>query len=86
MAHTVRITPQAEKFLHRLRELETRRRLVAAIAALATTPRPPGCRKLEGEPELWRIRTGDYRIVYRIDDGALGILVVTIGHRREIYR
>ncbi|WP_456504324.1 type II toxin-antitoxin system RelE family toxin [Arthrobacter sp. UYCu723] len=61
------------------------RRILAAIELLAETPRPPGAKKLTGRVE-WRVRTGDYRVLYRIDDGRLVIVGVPAGHRREIYR
>ena len=71
-----------------LRELPTdiQRRLDSPIRALANQPRPPGCIKLSGRESLWRIRVGDYRIVYQIQDDRLLVLVVKVGHRREIYR
>lgn len=65
---------------------EIQRRLDPAILALADNPRPPGCLKLSGPDSLWRIRVGDYRIVYQIQDEVLLVLVVNVGHRREIYR
>ena len=66
--------------------VEVQRRLDPAILALASDPRPAGCKKLAGEESLWRIRVGDYRIVYQVQDARLLVLVVKIGHRREIYR
>ena len=60
-------------------------RVVAAIRRLASNPRPPGVKRLSGR-DAWRIRVGDYRILYEINDTDLTILVVDIGHRREIYR
>ncbi|WNZ23857.1 MAG: type II toxin-antitoxin system RelE family toxin [Leptolyngbya sp. IPPAS B-1204] len=56
-----------------------------AVRALAEDPRPSGCQKLKGR-EGWRIRVGDYRVIYEIDDEQQMILVVHIGHRRDIYR
>ena len=61
-------------------------RIVARIAALATTPRPSGCVKLEGSSNLWRIRVGDYRVIYAIDDQRRLIDVSTVRHRRDVYR
>lgn len=61
------------------------KRIVQRIAALADDPRPGGCEKLSGQ-ERYRVRQGDYRIVYEISDGALTVLVVKVGHRREVYR
>ncbi len=53
---------------------------------LAENARPPGGVKLAGEPDLYRIRVGDYRIVYQVRNQALTVLVVSIGHRRDVYR
>ncbi|TAN37915.1 MAG: type II toxin-antitoxin system RelE/ParE family toxin [Verrucomicrobia bacterium] len=60
-------------------------RVITAIRKLAINPRPAGVKKLAGR-EAWRIRVGDYRIIYEINDAELTILVVDLGHRREIYR
>ena len=62
-----------------------RRKILAAIDALSGDPRPTGCKKLAGQ-ETWRIRVSDYRIIYEIHDQVLLVIVVDIGHRREIYR
>jgi len=56
------------------------------IDALADNPRPSGAEKLKGAKDLWRIRSGNYRIIYTIQDEALLVLVIRIGHRREVYR
>jgi len=61
------------------------RRVFPKIEALAQQPRPSGCRKLVGEENLWRIRVGDWRIGYEIDDAARIVTVITVGHRREFY-
>ncbi len=61
-------------------------RIDRAILALADNPRPPGVKKLAGQDNRWRIRVGDYRVIYEIHDDVLWVLVVEIGHRREIYR
>ncbi|WP_370452586.1 type II toxin-antitoxin system RelE/ParE family toxin [Corallococcus sp. CA054B] len=55
------------------------------IDALATEPRPVGAEKLKGSDYL-RIRIGDYRVIYQVEDGRLVVLIVELGHRREIYR
>ena len=86
MAYTVSIKPKAEKYLAGLRDVRLYLRLRKAIRALAGNPRPPGSVKMQGEDELYRIRVGEYRIVYQIQDEVLVVLVVRIGHRREIYR
>jgi mRNA interferase RelE/StbE len=60
-------------------------RIHGAIALLGNDPRPPASRQLRGR-DGYRLRVGDYRIIYTIDDGVLLIVVVTIGHRREVYQ
>jgi mRNA interferase RelE/StbE len=61
-------------------------RVRAAIELLAENPRPPGCVALAGEDRAYRVRVGDYRIVYEVLDRQLVIHVVRVGHRREVYR
>ena len=78
------IKPSAAKELEALPRKE-RRRLVARIGQLALDPRPPGSEKLSGE-EKYRVRQGNYRIVYSIDDADSCVVVVRIGHRRDVYR
>jgi len=60
-------------------------KLLARIEALAEEPRPPGVEKLAGV-DLWRIRQGNYRIIYSIEDAILTVWIVKVGHRREVYR
>ncbi len=83
--YEVVLSPKAEK---QLDELPTtlQRRITEAVEGLESNPRPHGVKKLAGAENLWRIRVGDYRIVYSIEDNRLIVLVVKIGHRREIYR
>lgn len=64
----------------------TRERILRALIELETHPRPPGAKKLAGREDLWRIRVGDYRIVYEIHDRILLVLVVRVAHRHEAYR
>jgi mRNA interferase RelE/StbE len=61
-------------------------KVVDTIDRLATVPRPPGSKKLKGEDGFHRVRVGDYRIIYSIDDKVVLVLVVRIGNRREVYR
>ena len=61
-------------------------RVIARIEALASDPRPAGSRKLRGSGNLWRIRVGDYRVVYGLDDGRRVVDIVRIRHRREAYQ
>jgi mRNA interferase RelE/StbE len=70
-----------------LRELDPpmRRRIQGAIALLAQDPWPPAARALKGRPAL-RVRVGEHRIIYTIDDDVLLVVVVTLGHRRDVYR
>ena len=65
--------------------LKDRRRVVKRIQRLANEPRPPGCEKLSGE-EKYRLRQGDYRILYEIVDRELVVTVVKVGNRRDVYR
>ena len=75
----------AERDLARLSS-EINERVIAAIQALANNPRPPGCRKLVGSKNDWRIRVGDYRVVYEIADKIRVVRVNRVRHRREVYR
>ena len=75
----------AEKDLSRLAS-EIYARIITTIQALATNPRPPGCRKLAGSKHDWRIRVGDYRVVYEIADEIRVVRVNRVRHRREVYR
>ena len=76
---------RAERDLRQL-AADTFRRVIAAIEALADDPRPPNCRKLTGSDNDWRVRVGDYRVLYEIDDENQMVRVMRIRHRREAYR
>ena len=65
---------------------DVRRGIEPKIDALAENPRPRGARKIEGEETAYRVRVGDYRIVYEVHDRVFLILVMNVGHRREVYR
>jgi mRNA interferase RelE/StbE len=82
--HRIEITPSAAKELSRIPR-KNLRRIVARIQALADDPRPPGSRKLCAQ-ENYRIRQGDYRVLYQIEDDVLVVYVVKIAHRRDVYR
>ena len=75
----------AEKDLTRLSS-EVHGRVITAIRGLASNPRPSGCRKLSGSKHDWRIRVGDYRVVYEITDEIRIVRVNRVRHRREVYR
>jgi mRNA interferase RelE/StbE len=85
MPYRVEILPVA---LRQLRALDppARARVRARIDDLAHTPRPHGVRALRGDPGTLRLRVGDYRVFYRVEDERLIVLVITVGHRREVYR
>jgi mRNA interferase RelE/StbE len=84
MTYQVILPKSAQKELDRLPN-RIEERMVDALSALKEQPRPAACKKLRGE-NAWRIRVGDYRAIYEIDDRNARIVVVTIGHRREVYR
>lgn len=84
MNYAVEILRSAGKQLAAI-DRQDQPRIFAAIRALASNPRPPGCKKLTGRP-AWRIRVGVYRVIYEIHDNRLLVLVVVVGHRREVYR
>ena len=84
MQYRITISPAAFRQLKKLPP-EGKRLLEAAIELLGDDPRPPSAQKLSGRPE-YRVRVRDFRVIYRIFDGELEIVVVRVGHRREIYR
>ena len=61
-------------------------RVIRRIESLAATPRPPGCKKLEGSDNLWRIRIGDWRVIYSVDDRKRVVDISAVRHRRDAYR
>ena len=84
--HEVLLSARAERDLKRL-PANIFRRVIAAILALGTDPRPSGCRKLQGSPrDDYRIRVGDYRVVYEIDERNAAVRIMRVRHRREAYR
>jgi mRNA interferase RelE/StbE len=85
MTYQVVLAPSAARRLRKFDPL-VRRRLQAAIELLATEPRPPAATRLVGGGGEWRVRTGDYRIVYEIEEGRLLVLVLRVGHCRVVSR
>lgn len=75
----------AEKDLRKLSP-DIHDRIITAIRGLAANPRPPGCRKLVGSKNDWRIRVGDYRVLYEIADAIRVVRVNRVRHRRDVYR
>jgi mRNA interferase RelE/StbE len=83
--YSVLIKPSARKELGAVGSKKDRQRIVAAILALADDPRPSGCRKQSGK-EKYRIRCGDYRVVYAVQDVILVVTIVRVGHCRDVCR
>ncbi len=85
MKYAVRLDSRARKTLDRLPG-DVYGRIIRKLKAIEDDPRPPGVEKLTGMEDLYRVRVGDWRIVYAIRDRELLIIVIRIGHRREVYR
>jgi mRNA interferase RelE/StbE len=84
MIYAVEILRSAQRQLAKI-DPQAQERIIDSIRALADDPRPSGCKKLSGRP-AWRIRVGDYRVIYEIHDRQLVIVVVTLGNRKDVYR
>ena len=84
MKYTVLVERYAQKQLMNLNKVDIPI-IKDAIASLADNPRQSGCKKLKGEP-AWRIRVGNYRIIYEIYDDQVIVIVVTVGHRKNVYK
>lgn len=85
MTYRIEVAPAAVRQLRKL-DPATRRRVQAAIELLAAQPRPSGAKKMAGGDGEWRVRTGDCRVVYEVQDEVLLVLVVAVGHRRDFYQ
>lgn len=84
MSYKIKIKKSAAKEIASLAHNDLTR-IIEKIQSLSNDPRPPGCKKLSGD-EKYRLRAGNYRILYKIEDSELIIYVVKVGHRREVYR
>ena len=84
MVYRIEVKPQAEKALAKIPK-PYQRRIANAIDGLASSPRPSGCVKLAGTQDAYRIRIGDYRIVYEIVDKVLIVYIVRVAHRKDVY-
>ena len=82
--YTVTVAPKAIKALRHI-PAKDRGRIEGAILALCINPRPPNAIALQGGSRLLRVRLGDYRLIYSVEDAVLTVLVVKVGHRREVY-
>ena len=85
MRYKIRSKPSAARSLAKLPKV-VQERIARKVDSLADNPRPHGSTKLQASKNLYRIRAGDYRIIYEVKDDVLLILVIRIGHRREVYR
>lgn len=84
MTYSIEFSPSAAKALNKISN-PFRLRIVGVIELLAIEPRPPASKMLRGEHGRWRVRVGDYRIVYAIEDHRLLVLILRIAHQREVY-
>ena len=82
--YRIEVRPAAARSLRKV-DPSMRARVQGVIALLAEDPRPPGARRLQGRPGF-RVRVGDYRIIFTVTDEVLLVVVVALGHRREVYR
>jgi mRNA interferase RelE/StbE len=85
LAYRIEVQRSAEKELAALSSA-LQARIIKAIDGLAGDPRPNGCKKLSGSKNAYRVRVGEYRIVYEIYDGVLVVIVIRVAHRRQVYR
>jgi mRNA interferase RelE/StbE len=83
--YKIEVSATAERHLKRIRR-EDKVRILRAISLLANEPRPSGCKKMSGYDYIYRIRIGNYRVIYEIDGKQIIIIILKIGHRREVYR
>ena len=85
MSYSVFLAPAAERQLKKLPQ-QVKTQIVPILKALENEPRPSGAKKLKGSEDIWRIRKGNYRILYEIQDNQLTVLVVKIDDRKQVYR
>ena len=85
MVYQVIVKPSVRKAIRRL-DRATQAKMIRLLEALAREPRPVGVVKLVGDDNLWRVRIGDYRVVYEIHDRRLIVMVVRVAHRKDVYR
>ncbi len=84
-SYRIEVSATAERQLRTLPRVD-QIRVVRVIKGLATDPRPPGCRKLSGQEDVYRVRVGRYRVLYAIEDRRLVIIVLKVGDRKDVYR
>jgi mRNA interferase RelE/StbE len=83
--YEIELSRTAEKQLRKLAR-EDQERVVRAIRPLARDPRPRGCRKLSGYDDVFRVRAGPYRVIYSVSGRRLVVIILKLGHRRDVYR
>lgn len=83
--YRIEVSATAERQLRKLARAD-QLRIVKAIRALAHEPRPRGCRRLSGYDDVYRIRTGVFRILYSVEDARLLVILLKVGHRKDVYR
>ena len=83
--YRIEISATAERQLKKIRR-EDKVRILRSISLLAGDPRPSGCRKMSGYDDIYRLRIGDYRVIYEVDGRRIIVVILKIGHRREVYR
>ena len=84
--YSLSIKSSAAKELEVISEKATLTRLIDKIKSLASQPRPSGAEKLAGRPNLYRVRQGNYRVIYSVDEQLRVVDVIKVGHRRDVYR
>jgi len=84
MSYQVVILPAAQRQLRKLASA-IQKNLIVLIESLSEQPRPLGCKKLKGRQSQYRVRSGDYRIIYSVEDTSLIVRVIKVGHRRDVY-
>lgn len=84
--YSLSIKSSAAKELEAISEKATLTRLIEKIKSLASQPRPSGAEKLAGRPNLYRVRQGNYRVIYSVDEQLRVVDVIKVGHRRDVYR
>jgi len=85
-SYSVFIKPSAAKEIEAVGQKDDRQRIVTRIRSLARDPRLFGSEKLSGREDLYRIRVGQYRVVYTVGDDELVVLIIRVGHRKNVYR
>ena len=84
-SYEIEVSQTAEKQIRKLAH-EPQLRILRAIQNLAQDPRPPGCRKLKGYDDVFRIRVGMFRVIYSVEDRRITVVILKVGNRRQVYR